>query len=519
MLRLSTAALVWFPGGNATQTVRATNAGDGALTLNAAVPSGIDWLKVTIDPSTLPAYVSLQFTIDVSNLPRGTYTAEVAISDSNAIDSPQVVTATALVGGGDPLTINRFVAPGSDKIVPIYTGATGFCAPICPSVTATTQDGGAWLAVSFSSGGTITFSETAYIHLAPPAAMAPGSYFGTISVNNYAVRTIPVTMRVTTQPIAAPSVSEIDLQLAEGGPAAAYPFLLPISFTNAGMGTLAVQGVSAAGEGVSAQLYNGMVFVTAGPGTRGPGTYNDATVTVQCNAVNCPLELPVRLEVVPRGPPVVNYQGILDNAAFIPTVAPGDVAIVTGDQLSLSDPALASGFPLPLNLGGATVLVNGVYAPLYYASYGQIAFQMPYSIVPGTALVQVVRDGETGNTVSVNVVARAPQILKVTDAAYNLRDATHPTKPGETLIVWAIGLGATNPPVYAGDAAPLNPPAVALVAPQVHLANRVLTPAFAGLSGGWAGLYQVNVTVPADLQPGTAYLSLDNGFQIPLAVQ
>src|ERR1019366_10559590 len=124
----------------------------------------------------------------------------------------------------------------------IYTGAGwGLCFGIpgssCPSVTASTQDGGMWLAVSLDPMGTLYFTDTAYIHLAPPATMTPGTYSGSVAVNDYAIRTIPVTMRVTTQPIAVPSTPQIHLRLAEGGPAAAYPFLPPISLTNSGMGT------------------------------------------------------------------------------------------------------------------------------------------------------------------------------------------------------------------------------------------------------------------------------------------
>lgn len=61
---------------------------------------------------------------------------------------------------------------------------------------------------------------------------------------------------------------------------------------------------------------------------------------------------------------------------------------------------------LPTTLGGASVLVNGVAAPLLSTSFGRIVFQMPSSTAPGLALVQVQRDGQLGNTVSVNVVAR-----------------------------------------------------------------------------------------------------------------
>jgi uncharacterized protein (TIGR03437 family) len=213
---------------------------------------------------------------------------------------------------------------------------------------------------------------------------------------------------------------------------------------------------------------------------------------------------------------MIAYRGVVDNATYDPInpVSPGDVCIVRGEQLSLRVPATAEGFPLPTGVNGATVLVNDVAAPLFYTSSGQIAFQMPYDTAAGTALVQVVREGQAGNTVTVNVLPRVPQIVAVTDAAYQLRDARHPTKAGETLILWVIGLGATNPPVQAGAAAPLDPPAVAVSVPQVGFSGKDaferLTPGFAGLSPGSAGLYQVIVTVPADVLPGPAYIWVVN---------
>ena len=519
MLRLSTSALVWRWSGG-TQTVCASNAGDGALALSAAVPSGVKWLTVSVGTGQTCAGagspgVPLLFVADVSSLAWGTYTASVTVSDPHAIDAPQVVTATVLVNGGDPVAIDQYLPPGTQKDFSLLTYG-------CPSSTTSTRDGVTWLSVAEESQimGTTGYRYYMcigiFIRLAPPASMAPGTYSGSVAVNDYyAPRTIPVTIRVTTQPIAVPSTSQIQLRLAEGGPAAAYPFLPPISLTNLGMGTLEVQGVAATGEGVSAYQYGGLAVVTVAPGSRGPGIYNDGVVTIQCNGANCPVRVPVSLEVVPRAPPVIAYQGVVDNATFDPSypVAPGDVCIVRGEQLSLSTPASAAGFPLPTGLGGATVLVNDVLAPLFYTSFGQIAFQMPYGMPAGMALVRVERDGQVGNTVTVYVASVAAQILVVTDTSYQLRDASHPTKAGETLILWAIGLGATNPLVEAGAAAPLYPPAVSVNPPQVVFSgtntSALVTPAFVGLSGGSAGLYQVIVTVPANMSKGTVHVQLE----------
>ena len=519
MLRLSTSALVWPPGSAATQTACAFNAGDGTLALGVSVATGSKWLTVAVGtPGACPwdgrPSVPLLFTVDASTLAWGTYTASVTVNDPHAIDAPQVVTATVQVNGGDPVAIDRYLAPGTQTDISLQTN-------YCPLSSAQTQDRVAWLSVvelSQLMGTTGYQYRICYgikIRMAPPASMAPATYAGSVSVDeSNAIRTIPVTMRVTTQPIAVPSTPQIHLRLAEGGPAAAYPFLPPISLTNSGMGTLQVQGVEATGEGVSAYQYGALAVVTVGPGSRGPGIYNDGVVTIQCNGANCPVQVPVSLEVVPRAPPAIAYRGVVDNATYDRSypVATGDVCILRGEQLSLSDPATFVEFPQPTNLGGATVLVNDVKVPLYYTSFGQIAFQMPFSTVTGTALVQVERDGQISNTVTVTVVASAPQILAVTDGAYQLRDASHPVEAGETLILWAIGFGATNPPVEAGTSVHEYPPPLIANPPLVRFQGGIsaeVTPSFAGLSFGGMGLYQVIVAVPADMPKGSVYVWFD----------
>src|SRR4051812_13912882 len=90
-------------------------------------------------------------------------------------------------------------------------------------------------------------------------------------------------------------------------------------------------------------------------------------VTLQCNAANCPVRVPISLEVVPAAAPAIAYRGVVDNATFSPDLplAPGDICIVRGEQLSSRPPAMAAELPLPASLRGAKVLANNVLAPLY----------------------------------------------------------------------------------------------------------------------------------------------------------
>ena len=87
---------------------------------------------------------------------------------------------------------------------------------------------------------------------------------------------------------------------------------------------------------------------------------------------------------------------------------------------------------------------------------------------------------------------------------------THPAKVGDTLIIYAIGLGPTSPVVPAGEPAPSQPFAELTTRPTVTFGNVIggiggihATPFFAGLSPTYAGLYQVNVTIPNDVPRGT----------------
>jgi uncharacterized protein (TIGR03437 family) len=427
------------------QTLEAFNIGDigdGSLSLSVSVPPGVAWLAASVGAahtcmnSSTGSCIPLEFTFDTAGLAQGTYTAFVTVSDPQAADAPQVVSVTVQVATGG---VAQIVASGADYYQEVY-GASG---PICfrgcspPfSSKASTEDGGTWLAVSVNAQTTIGLYWTAYVHLAPPATMAPGTYNGSVAIVNSNTATgnepIPVTM-----------------------------------------------------------------------------------------AVPMP-------QIVPQGPPILFYMGVVDDATFEPgaAVAMGDVTTIFGGQLSESAPRRASGVPLPASLGGASVFVNGLAAPLFYSSFGQILFQMPSGTSSGAATVQVMRDGQMSNTVSVNVAQRAPKIAAVTSLSYDLRDVSHPASAGDTLILWAVGLGPTTPNVPDGAPAPADPPAIVTDAPTARFSGSVyhdVAPSFAGLSPGGVGLYQVAVTVPLDAPPGIVNVALCFpglcSNSVPVAVQ
>ena len=60
-------------------------------------------------------------------------------------------------------------------------------------------------------------------------------------------------------------------------------------------------------------------------------------------------------------------------------LVPGGIASLFGENLAAA-PLQAGALPLPTKLGGTTVTVNGIAAPLFYVSPSQINFQVPASI-------------------------------------------------------------------------------------------------------------------------------------------
>jgi len=90
---------------------------------------------------------------------------------------------------------------------------------------------------------------------------------------------------------------------------------------------------------------------------------------------------------------------------------PGDIVAVFGDQFFTGDPQQASSLPLPNILGGTQVLVNGLPAPVYYVSAGQINFQIPSGTAIGPATVSI--NNSFGTSVTVQIQGEAPALFSV----------------------------------------------------------------------------------------------------------
>jgi uncharacterized protein (TIGR03437 family) len=212
----------------------------------------------------------------------------------------------------------------------------------------------------------------------------------------------------------------------------------------------------------------------------------------------------------------INPIGISDAANYTPitnSYAPGELVNLYGN-FGVSTQANGA-LPVPTKLEGVQVFVNGIAAPVQLVSENQISALIPYEISGDSfATFQVVVNGSKSNLVTVYAGNSAPGIYTADEngvgdgailhADYSLVTSSSPAKPGETILMYLTGLGAVTPQLADGVAAPGSPLSVSLETADIFVAllDGVDEPAladisFAGLAPGFAGLYQVNFTVPS----------------------
>ena len=185
----------------------------------------------------------------------------------------------------------------------------------------------------------------------------------------------------------------------------------------------------------------------------------------------------------------------------LPVLSPGGLATVTGTNLA-SSAVQAAAVPLPRVLGNAYVSVEGVRTPLLSMAAGSIEFQVPGDIPGGDASIVVSSNGAMTSTADGAVQASAPAISAVVHADGSAVSAAHPAVAGDTISLYATGMGAVNANLPLGAAAPAAPTATTAAVPQIRLGGAPLTVIFSGLAPGYVGLYQVNALVPSALQTG-----------------
>jgi uncharacterized protein (TIGR03437 family) len=189
------------------------------------------------------------------------------------------------------------------------------------------------------------------------------------------------------------------------------------------------------------------------------------------------------------------------------TLAPGELISIFGSNL-LKVPADLSGWTgttLPSQLNEVSVHIAGEIAPLLYVSPTQINAQVPVDIPPGTQTVSVNNVNGVSAPYALTVAPAAPAIFFYPVAAilknadYSLVSATNPAHAGDALLIFAAGLGQTNPPIASGALVPSGTLAQTAATVTVTIGGKPAPVVYSIASPGFAGLYQVAVTVPTGL--------------------
>ena len=216
------------------------------------------------------------------------------------------------------------------------------------------------------------------------------------------------------------------------------------------------------------------------------------------------------------GPGVfVSPLGVVNAASFAPPtypIAPGTLVSLFGTELA-PDSMQASAIPLPTTLGPVSVTVNGILAPLFFVSAGQVNLQIPFAVAGSKATIVVTNGGVPSNEVLVPLAPSSPGIFSVsqsgagpgviTHADFRLVTSVNPAQPGETVIIFLTGLGDLNPPVDDGDL-PAGLSRAVDPTVQVFFGGEAGEVSFAGAAPCCVALYQINVTIPLIVFTGPA---------------
>jgi uncharacterized protein (TIGR03437 family) len=175
-----------------------------------------------------------------------------------------------------------------------------------------------------------------------------------------------------------------------------------------------------------------------------------------------------------------------------------------------------NGSNAPTSLDGVSVTVNGKPAFVFFISPGQININTPEDTTTGPVLIQVKNSIGVSNTGSADRTRVSPTLQSVPQFNLNGKSYVvaqtpdfksfigHPgmitgvpfvaAKPGDSVSIYALGCGPTNPPTQAGVIAAQTS---ALALPyQIRIGGIPAEVSFAGLVGGSIGLYQLNVVIP-----------------------
>ncbi len=522
-------------GTSSTRQVRVLNHGDPSSAVHwvADLQSGGEWLTI-LSPTGLaspaaPGLLTLRPGPNVASLPPGPRYALVRVQDPQSLNSPQYVAAVLDIAppsaspapDASPAGAVFVLSAGSRQaFTNVFNIEASSNAPVTFQASATTSDGTNWLSVTPVSGTASSTNPGTVNVTANTSVLNAGIYTGEVDVAiGSALKTISVTFMVVNQTFAACTATRVTVTPL----ALTTHFSVPSGLPE----VLSAQitddcGNPVSGANVFASFTNGDPAVMLLP-DGAAGTYSAAwapgaasqQMNVTFHVVSgglLPAASTLIGDVLQNGAPTLAANGTLNNlnALIGGALSPGDVVQVFGSNLAAA-PESTVNVPLVTAFKGTELRIGGVDAPLYFVSGGQLTAQIPAELAANRqyTVIGIVNGGLTLPD-TVDLAPVAPGIAVFGDgsviaqhADFSLVTTQNPAHRGETLVMYLVGMGATNPAVASGQPAPVAEPfARALAVPTVAIDNLPSQIGYAGMTPGGVGLFQINFTVPANARTG-----------------
>jgi len=205
---------------------------------------------------------------------------------------------------------------------------------------------------------------------------------------------------------------------------------------------------------------------------------------------------------------------VVNGASFKTGITAGSWVTIQGTNLSgatgtWTGSEIVNG-KLPTQVDNVSVTIDGLPAAVYYVSPTQLNVQAPSDSNTGPVPVVVTDNGQTSAAFTVNLLAETPacflwankyavatrQDFSLVGPTTLFPGSTTPAKPGDVVILWGTGFGATTPAMSSGQLVPstqlfsvTNPPSIIVGGVQATVYGAALAP-------GFAGLYQIAIQIP-----------------------
>ncbi len=483
------------------------------------------WLTISPESGeTGPSEVTL--TAGAERLPAGAYTALVEISP-DAGGPSRFLTAALTVrpsGVGPVSTIEPsgliFVAHSGASVDQALTVSTNNSSSAEFQAAASTFDGGAWLLVEPVSGTTSAGGEVELTATVNPSVLASGTARGLVSITlgDGIVRSVSVSVY---RPAGGPGpCAPSGLRVNPISPhqnfsaSSGRPVHLEAVLTDAACGT-AEAGVGA----LVAEFGNGDEAVTLERVRGGvySGTWTPRNAAPQVSVLFTAMSSASTAEAVLIGaiesttaPNLLPF-GSVNAAGFSAgrALAPGAIFSSFGGGLANGLFVAGETLPLPLELGGASLLAGGREIPLYFASGGQINAQLPFETDAGTVSQLIARvagnhsvpkdvvTASAGPGIFTNPFSFVPVRAVAQNEDLRTNRPSNPASPGEAVTLYLSGVGETDPALATGEEAPSAEPFARVALPATAtIGGKPARILFLGMTPGFVGLAQANLIVP-----------------------